>query len=391
MHSLQPLRNTWLIAIMLLAAGLIPTQPARAGFLDPGAFSSLGAFSTQTGDYVINTQVGQVPTMQLPDGTIIQGVVANGQLAVFTFSSVNITSGMYFGVYGGPPNQFAPTNTLSYGFALLSQGSLTIAPGAQIAAYATNFSITVPSAQLAPGGAQGGYGGGLQFPVQNGAGPGGGGSGSQAGAGGGGNGGAGGAGGLSGNHPGAGGSSGGGVGSGGGGADGGLNGGGNGGSGGGFVDLGALGPVVIGGTVDVHGSNATNGNGGGGGGSGGTILISGSSVSLTGSLLANGGNGGNAFSNGAGVTYSAGGGGGGGVISIDAGSGFLNSGTIDVDGGQGGISLSSVPTNPGFAGGAGVVNIFEVVPEPASVVLLGAGAVLVGLARLRARRTAPIS
>jgi hypothetical protein len=391
MHAQQFLPKACLIALTLSAIWLIPTQQAQAGFLDPGSFSSLGAFPTETGYYLISTQAGQVPTMQLPDGTIIQGAVANGQFAVFTFNSVNITSGMSFVVQGGPPGEFVPNYTLSYGFALLSQGSLTIAPGALVAAYSLVY-------ELAPSGGQGGHGGGQQFPTETGAGPGGGGGGMQAGGGGGGNGGIGGAGGPGGNRPGFGGPSGGGIGSGGGNGVGGLSGaGGNGGDGGGLVDLGALGPVVIGGTVDVHGTNANSGNGGGGGGSGGTILISGSSVSLTGSLLASGGNGGNSTPGSNLVAYSGGGGGGGGLIDVEVSSGFLNTGTIDVSGGQGGLGWSNGThqSNPGFAGGAGATNLFEVVPEPTSVVLLGAGAVLLGLAgrgrRLRTREVVLIS
>jgi PEP-CTERM motif len=392
MHSLQPFRNVWPIALTLLAAWLIPTQSARAGFLDPGAFTSLGAFPTETGMYLVSTQAGQVPTMQLPDGTIIQGVVANGQFAVFTFNSVNVTSGMFFQASGGQANVSGPIDPLSYGFALLSQGSLTIAPGATLSQGSNSSPAT-----LAPGGAQGGLGGGFGGFPENGGGSGGGGAGHQAGAGGGGNGGVGGAGGPGtitnpGGAVGQGGTSGGGVGSGGGGAAGGIGGaGGNGGNGGGLLDLGALGPVVIGGTIDAHGQNGRGGNGGGGGGSGGTIQISGDSVTLTGSLLANGGNGGGSLGSGTHGSYSGGGGGGGGLVSIETSSGFFNSGTIDVAGGNGGTggpgATGEVPSNPGFAGGAGVVNIFQTVPEPASVVLLGAGAVLLGLAGRRAGRS----
>jgi hypothetical protein len=391
MHSLQPLRNTWLIAIMLLAAWLIPTQPARAGFLDPNAFTSLGAFPTQMGEYQIVTGTGQsAPTMMLPDGTIIQGVVSNG-FAVFTFDSVNVQTGMFLDADGMLKEQSGPGNPLSLGFALLSKSSLTVAPSLFPQGDVIN---AVPSAQyLGAGGGQGGFGVGLGGNVTGGTGKDPGASGTAAGGGGGGNGGAGGAGGGPFgpfNVPGIGGASGGGVGSGGGGARGGsFFAGGNGGSGGGLIDLGALGAVNISGRVDVSGYQATNGMAGGGGGSGGTLLISGNSVTLTGGLLANGGNGGNGElqvpQNSA---YSGGGGGGGGVIEIEAGpGGFLNSGTMSVAGGTGGLGVNNgtVMSAPGFDGGAGVVNIFEVVPEPASVVLMGAGAVLLGLAGLRRR------
>jgi hypothetical protein len=391
MHSLQPFRNVWLIALTLLAAWLLPTKSARAGFLDPGAFTSLGAFPTETGMYTISTQAGQVPTMQLPDGTIIQGVVANGQFAVFTFNSVNVTSGMFFEASGGQTNVSGPIDALSYGFALLSQGSLTIAPGATL----SQGSNSAPDI-LASGGYQGGLGAGFGGSPENGGGTGGG-QGLQAGAGGGGNGGVGGAGGPGtitnpGGAVGKGGTSGGGVGSGGGGAAGGIGGpGGSGGNGGGLFDLGALGSVVIGGTIDAYGQIGRGGNGGGGGGSGGTIQISGASVTLTGSLLANGGDGGGSLGSGIHGSYSGGGGGGGGLVSIATSSGFFNSGTIDVDGGIGGHggpgAPGEVPSNPGLAGGAGGVNIFQVVPEPASVVLLGAGTVVLGLASRRAGRS----
>jgi hypothetical protein len=387
MHSLQSLRNTWLIALLLLAAWLIPTQPARAGFLDPGAFTSLGAFPTQTGEYQIVTGTGQsAPTMTLPDGTIIQGVVSNG-FAVFTFDSVNVQTGMFLLADGMlKEQQSGSENPLSLGFALLSKSSLTIGPNAQINA--------VPSDQyLGAGGGQGGFGVGLGGNATGGTGKDAGAPGTAAGGGGGGNGGAGGAGGGSfgpGISPGNGGASGGGVGSGGGGARGGFFfAGGDGGSGGGLVDLGAVGAVNINGRVDVSGYQATNGMAGGGGGSGGTLLISGNSVTLTEGLLANGGNGGNGeLQVPQNVAYSGGGGGGGGVIEIDAGpGGFLNSGTMSVAGGTGGLGVNNgtVMSAPGFDGGAGVVNIFQVVPEPASVVLMGAGAVLLGLAGLRRR------
>src|SRR5438270_13330912 len=76
MHSHQPLRTIWLTALTLSAAWLIPAQSTRAGFLDPSSFTSLGALPTETGSYLVNTQMGQTPTMQLPDGTTIQGVVS---------------------------------------------------------------------------------------------------------------------------------------------------------------------------------------------------------------------------------------------------------------------------------------------------------------------------
>lgn len=71
-----------------------------------------------------------------------------------------------------------------------------------------------------------------------------------------------------------------------------------------------------------------------------------------------------------GVATGAGGGGfgpgGGGQVLIQAGpGGFTNGGTIDVLGGPGG-------TNGGQPGGTGVVTI-NVVPSPASLVLLGTG------------------
>jgi hypothetical protein len=160
-----------------------------------------------------------------------------------------------------------------------------------------------------------------------------------------------------------------------------------GGNGGGSIELGAIGSVVIGGTIDVHGMSGTGGDGGGGGGSAGTIVLLGNSVALVGSLIANGGNGGDSFNVTGTGGQGGGGGGGGGLILIATNPGhFLNDGTINVAGGLGGVD-SVVPAGDGLDGGPGVISAPAAVPEPSSLALAIVGAAGLAMMARRGRRS----
>jgi hypothetical protein len=104
-----------------------------------------------------------------------------------------------------------------------------------------------------------------------------------------------------------------------------------------------------------------------GGGSGGGIFLHGNSVALlsSGALSVTGGNGG----------FFGGGGGGGGRVLIQVGPGGFTGdvGSINVSGGAGTSTPFGSPPGPFSEGGAPGVFAINVVPEPASLVLLGIG------------------
>lgn len=104
-----------------------------------------------------------------------------------------------------------------------------------------------------------------------------------------------------------------------------------GGGGGGGVEIGALGTITISGSIQANGGagGAQNQVGGGGGG-GGAILVHGTAVNISGSLAARGGVGG-----GNGSTLTGGGGGGGGqvLVAYSSPGGYTSTGTVDVSGG----------------------------------------------------------
>lgn len=293
---------TWAAALATLglAAGLAWADP-----LNVTDFDSLGPFPSEPGAYSINTSEDP-PTMTLPDGTVIYGVVAN-DIAVFTFDRIPIRAGMFVYAFGDRP------------LALLSYSDVAIRH--------TGF-FNVQSAGGGAGGATGrpgeGPGGGGGAAGLN---PGGGGGFGGRGGGNGGDtygdlaslleGGSGGGGGSSSDPRGVGGA---------------------GGSGGGALEIGALGEIFINqSSVWANGAPGHNGTGvrsaaGGGGGSGGGIFLHGDAVRLHGSLQARGGNGGS----GAPVGGGKGAGGGGGRVLILTGpGGFHGRGTIDVSGGAG--------------------------------------------------------
>jgi hypothetical protein len=347
------------ISLASLAVALVtmasPLQ-VSAGILNPLDFASLGAFPTASGGYFVDTSLGQAPTIKLNGVTVATGVIS-GNTAVFDFDSVAITTNMSFRVNGGSFSRlYGGLPFDSYGFALLSRGDLSLAANSSVTG--TTVSQSFPAGP--PGGGLGGTPGSGQSGSFGGFGNGGLGGGLNSGSGG--------------NGPG---------GFGYGAALGGARGqGGTGGNGGGSIELGALGAVVIGGTIDVHATNGTFGNGGGGGGGGGSISLHGASVALTGTLIAFGGNGGYTYDSVG--TNGGGGGGGGGDVIVQTTGAFLNTGTINVAGGIGGAD-PVIPSFAGRDGGPGSVGVFvSAVPEPSSLVLAIVGTA--GLVIVRRRR-----
>lgn len=272
---------------VVLALLLLPTTAVRAQVLDPNAFTSLGTFNSQPGNYLVNTDTN---TLTAPDGTVITGVVS-GNIVVFTFDAISFNAGstLFFG-------------SGARAVALLSKGDAT---------FAGQINLSGGGGGGAPWGGPGGYAAG--GPGQNGSGPGGGMY----------DGGAGGFGGAGRNYGGSGGPVYGDLsvklegGSGGAGSRGD-----GGGGGGGALQLGALGTLRITGSVIADGGSG-NSVFFGGGGAGGGVLVRGQQVNIaaTGSVTARGGD--NLFNAC----------GGGGRILIVAGT-FTNSGFVSVAGGR---------------------------------------------------------
>ena len=111
-------RNAKVAWSMLLAALSlsVATAPRRAaaGMLHPGDFASLGQLPDESGQYQFNTS-GAVPVLTLPDGSTINGVFdPTGQIAVFTFNSINLDQSPMVTAQGSRP------------LALLSQGDFNL-------------------------------------------------------------------------------------------------------------------------------------------------------------------------------------------------------------------------------------------------------------------------
>jgi len=324
--SIRPTEPAMIRTLRPLLAAFALSILGRAEALDPNAFASLGTFNPGSA-VTVNTD-----TLAMSGGASFTGVTS-GNIAVFTFASVTLGSGITVNVSG------------SRCFALLSRGAMSI-----------NGTVNV-SASGSAGGACGGAG---QTSAAGGpgSGPGGGGGDSQGGggAGFGGNGGGttagapiglaygdlavllqGGSGGGKGTW---------------------LSAASDGGGGGGAMELAAITTLSILGSTQLRAQGAAgfvdSNDDGGGGGSGGGIYLHGGSVSLASGaqLLANGGNGGNGGPNGIG-----GGGGGGGRIRVENVS--SSSATVNVAGG----AASTGGFGNGLAGAAGVSQVILSSPE----------------------------
>jgi hypothetical protein len=373
-------RSVAVLALLVGGAGR-----AGAGPLNPLDFplSDSGTFPTAAGTYTFDTS-GLAPTLSGPGGTVtgvLYSDVPGHQIAVFDFNSITVSGGQ---VLVGP-SPFVTSSAPP--LALLSRSDVTIDGVINVSA-----PQPVTPALFSPGG-PGGFGSDR--------GPGAGGfgnehiaSGGGASGGGGGFGGSGGNGGnVFGGFPiivipsggGHGGSSYGDLavslqGGSGGGSFGSRAGPFPGGGGGGAIEIGAVGGIAVGGSILANGSGGTAPAGGG---SGGGIFLHGNSVALlsSGDLSATGGDGG----------FFGGGGGGGGRVLIQVGPGGFTGdvGSINVSGGAGTSTPSAFPPGPFSAGGAPGVFAINVVPEPASLVLLGLGLFgVLGCARYAGRQAA---
>ncbi len=343
------------LAALWVTAGLALAQP-----LNVTDFDSLGDFPSGPGAYQIDTS-GDPPTLQTPDGMVIEGVVYNG-IAVFTFDAIAVSRGMTVRATGD-----RPLALLSYSDVRIRHTGLI-----DISGEAGKTSGTGAGGPGGSAGGDGGTGGNAGAPGQ---GPGGGGPGTSRVAGG----------------------SGGGFGGSGGGPDGGagygdlvvlLEGGsgggwssirGGGGGGGGVIEIGALGDIVIGGYSILANGGAGGGPlriaSGGGGGSGGGIFLHGDSVRLHSPLHAAGGS--------AAPFYQGGGGGGGRVLILTGPGGFHGHAGIDVSGG----------TGPGGDGAPGEVSVGDLCdPGLGGWTLGGFGCLaLLDFARRRRRRGAVLA
>ncbi len=342
-----------LLAVVVGVACSWPVEAFAGGLLQPSDYTAIASTLTEAGNYSVNCNYGATPTITLPDGTVLNGVMdPTGQVAVFTFGSINISGG----------GTLTETSGSAYSVAILSQGNFTISNAFQASVWSVGFYGS------GSGGSDGGSGGG------------------------GGYGGAGSAGGESylmpGNIP---------VPGGAGGSTYGLTTAGllagsvggqgfyGGGVGGGAIEFGAGGSLSLS-SLSVSASGLA-GYAAGGGGSGGEVAFLGSSVSLNVSVTAQGGQGGNGVTidmHGIGEEYGNGGNGGGGLVQIQSNSINLGSSTFNLQGGGAGAgngAVSEFNANGdfiGFAQGGAA-------PEPSSFVMAGIAAAA-GLATALVRR-----
>ncbi|MGZ3432668.1 MAG: hypothetical protein ACXVA7_12820 [Isosphaeraceae bacterium] len=140
-------RSVAVLAVLVGGAG-----QAGAGALNPNVFTSLGAFPSATGMYVLDTS--GTPTLSGPGGTFT-GVVSNG-VAVFDFNAINVVTGQAINGTGPLPA------------ALLSRDGITVSGGINVSGGNLNLGF-------GPG--PGGFPGGTFFGGASGDGPGGGGAG----------------------------------------------------------------------------------------------------------------------------------------------------------------------------------------------------------------------
>jgi hypothetical protein len=149
---------------LALGLGLWGVAPARAQIgLDPNAFASLGELNTSPGTYLISTR--GAPTLTLPGGAMVAGVVSPGGIAVFDFTTVDIVASSTILVDSDVFGIGLVTTTRPV--AILSRGSETIA--GSIFVSPTSFSgpgsgqqgqYVANPPEFGPGGSLGGSGGG---------------------------------------------------------------------------------------------------------------------------------------------------------------------------------------------------------------------------------------
>jgi hypothetical protein len=346
---------------MLVAGVCVGITPsALAAPLDPNGFTSLGTLNISSGMLTIDTS-----TLQVAGAASFTGVVhAQGgglpDIAVFAFDNINIGSGVTVTVSGARP------------VALLSKGNAVVGAALDVSAVDALFETVGGAA--GPGGAGGGDGGVHDPPLAPtaGAGPGGGGVS-------GGGGGFGGAGGLATQGPTSGGPAYGNLAT---GLQGGSGGAGHnamifpqtgdwypgsaGGGGGGAVEIGAIGQIQLASVTSRGGGAGDSFLTAGGGGSGGAVLLHGTTISISGSIIADGGE--SMTPQFVGGVGGGGGGGGGRVLAIPA-TYVLGAATptASVAGGAGGGGMS------GSAGVAEWAPTLTVIPSGQARLLDAAG------------------
>jgi hypothetical protein len=119
----RPIVRTCPAFLLIFTAAMMWGLPgtARANPLNSTNFTSLGALVLTTGNYLINTSGGNPALLDSASNVLYTGVIYNqggtydGNVAVFTFSSISIGAGVTITPSGDNP------------VALLSQGSIDLA------------------------------------------------------------------------------------------------------------------------------------------------------------------------------------------------------------------------------------------------------------------------